>query len=339
MKTTRLGWLLGLGLLMSGCDQIEEGVNYLLSRDYDISLDWDSPDMDVDVTAQVKKIEDQIYEKRNESDETKRNYEMMKALCMTDMSLAAGGCEPARFPPRIPRFIWAFGCIVEENGQRVFKPREQCTMVMDCQATDIAAIQSYVPGDTLPAGNGCIDSSTWFEQIPGLDELAKIAQAVKGDLSTAGSLKDVKQVKKVTVNKIVVKVKQNSLTYDVPVLNTYVGKPVTESEVKDAKALINSGKIALFGTLDPIPAGSTDDKKMNLSDEGKTRLSDALLGMKATLAVETQLDVPPPTDNAAPDNCAADNGSTPCESYPKPSGHIKASVWMAVTFTVNPRGE
>lgn len=338
MRAKGLGVLLGLAVTGCGVD-LEDQVNYLLSRDYDITMTWETPaDIPIDVGAQVAKLEDQIYQQREQSAEAGRSYAVLKAVCQTDPSM--GACEPARFPPRIPRYAWPVGCVV--NGSLL--PRQQCTMPLECEPTDLATLQAWQanPSGPAPAGNGCVDVSTWLEQVPNLEEVTAVAKAVNADLSKEGSLKSVKQVKKVTVNRVTVKFKSNSLTLAIPEVGTYVGAPVSDEAVQDARALIADGRLKLFGSLSQTPPFWLGNKNMSLTSAGKAALSEALLGLKATLAAETHLDVPPETTPADPDNClnpaTSPTSATPCEGFPKPDGTVKVRIEMNLTFTVNASG-
>ena len=226
-------------------------------------------------------------------------------------------------------------------------------MALTCEPTDPATLENGYNPASPPAGNGCVDVGSWLEQVPGFSDMTDIAEAAKVDLASkvGGSVKDVKQVKKVTVNRVTLKFKENSFTYPIPQTESFIGEPVSDDEVKDAKALIRDGKINLFGTLSETPALFTGNKNMSISAEGKTQLSEALLGLKGTVAAQAHLTVPPETDAARVDNCkeaghAVNEPAEYCESFPKPGdgkvdpvyGKIKMSVEMEVVVRINPSG-
>ncbi|MEW5855361.1 MAG: hypothetical protein AB2A00_41690 [Myxococcota bacterium] len=349
MTLRRACLVAGLALAGSGCEILQSEIQRALGADYDIPLQQEGPDMTVDVGEQVTKLEDEIFDKRNESDEARQNYEILVALCKTEPGKV---CEPqARFPKLIPRYLWPYGCIVDGNdgvdagpaGFTYISDPEECTMPLTCEKTDLTALTNGIDPQNPPAGNGCVDISDWLSQIEGLDEITQVAQAAKADLSEHGSLKNVKQVKKVTINRVIFHFKENSFTYAIPAMDAFVGPPVGEEEVKDAKALIADSKVTLFGTLSETAAKFTGEKDMSLNAEGKAKLSDALRSLKATVAAQANFEVPPETVAADADNCRdpahLPTGASPCEGFPKPDGLVKLSVELAVTVTVNPQGK
>jgi hypothetical protein len=352
MKTVKLGVLAGLALALSGCEAVEAEITRLWQSDYDLPITWESPDVDIDVGKQVNKVEDQINQQKDADDAGRRNYAMLRALCETEPGRS---CEPARFPKRIPRYLWPYGCIVAggDAGAPQFLPKEQCTMALTCQPTDPASLEGGFNPSNPPAGNGCVEVGAWLEQVPGFSDMTDVAQAAKVDLSSkvGASVKDVRQVKKVTVNRVTLKFKENTFTYPVPATDTYIGEPVSDEAVKDAKALIAAGKVDIFGSLSQVPAEYVGNKNMSLNAEGKKKLSDALLGLKGTVAAEAHLEVPPETEADRADNCLdpahpVTHATDYCESFPKPGdaqaspsyGKIKMSVEMEVVVRVNPSG-
>jgi hypothetical protein len=333
--------VVGLALpWLCGCDILLTEINYWLGQDIIVPVAQEGPEMTVNVDEEVTKIEDGINQKKD-SAEGRSNYEILKALCETEPNK---NCEPARFPARIPRYLWPYGCFVTDatTGFKIYKEKEQCTDDMACEETDIQQLQNVDPTN-LPTGNGCIDVSDWVAQVPGFSDLTTVARATKMDFSEKGSLEDSKQVKKVHVDEVIVHFKSNSLTYPIPSTGTYVGAPVSEAEANDAKALISNGTVVLFGELTETAAAFTGDKSMTMNSEGQGLLSDAVKGFRATIAAQTTLDVPPDTVPEQADNCRhADhlpNGSDPCEGFPKPGGQATFTVEIALTFTINIKGQ
>lgn len=325
-----------------GCAEVESEVNRILGSDYDITVTGQTPDVTFDLGEQVRRVEDRINDRKNNGGDDTRNYNTLKILCETE---PGADCTTARFPARIPRFAWPAGCIVTENNLRVYKQPEQCTMALNCERTDQAALETFISNPnpaSLPAGNGCVDVEEWLSSVDGFEDMTKIAQATNLDLSEQGSLKGVKQVKKVIVNSVVMKFKDNGLTYAVPLSRYYVGEPVTDSQAQNAKQLIADGEVVEFGTLPEAAAMFNGNRTMTVNTAGKALLSDALISFRAALAAQAELVVPPVTDDALADNCKDPTTTvvtTPtCQSFPKPGGTVKLAVELTVTFTVNPSG-
>ncbi|MBI5493947.1 MAG: hypothetical protein HY904_02905 [Deltaproteobacteria bacterium] len=334
----RLGMLAGAAIVAAGCGtDIEGEINRILGSDYDITVSQESPDITVNVSEQVTKLEDKI------NSDGGSNRQILVTLCKADPAATTCDTDP-RFPVRIPRYIWPAGYINRSTNPPTLVPAANHTTSSTCDPTDPALVASGTVSTTsLPPGNGCVDVSAWLMEVDGVEELTKIAQAVKFDLSEKGSLKDVSQVRKVTVQRVTFKFKENSFPYAVPTTEMFVGKPVSDEEVRVAKQLIADQKVTLFGTLSNVTAMFTGNRNMQLEAAGKAVLSDAIRGFKATLAAQAQPDIPPETDAAREDNCKMPGHLVTerddyCESFAKPGGTVKFSVEMEVTFTVRPSG-
>ncbi len=347
MRKSHGAFLVVAGLFSAGCDglteeDVEREVNRILGSDYDISVEQEGPDMTANLGEQITRLEDEINNRKNDSAEDKQRYDILLELCKTEPGKA---CEPvARFPVRVPRFLWPFGCLDRSGAIPVYTPAAQCTMAMECVETPPEELDGFDPNNVnpmaLPTGNLCVDVSKWLAQMPELQEYAKIAQAVAFDFSEHGNLKGA--VKKVTINRITFRFKENSLTYAIPVLETYAGRPVSDADAQQPKVLIMDGRVTKFGTLRDIPAMFLGARNMQLEPDGQRVLSERILNVRATLAAQAMMVIPPETEAVRADNCMDPahyvNAADYCESFPKPDGATKFSVEMAVTFTVNPSG-
>jgi hypothetical protein len=336
----RCAVLCGVWALGSGCD-FEKEWNTITGADYDIPVEQETPETTIDIGQQITRLEDQLNSKKNDSTEDMERYKILLAVCKTEPNKV---CEPtARLPVRVPRYVWPAGCIDATTVPPTIHTAEECTAPMACEETDPAALEAYLanPGPTAPAGNGCVDVSKWISQIPNIADYTTVAGAVHFDVSSQGSLKDVSVVKKVTVTKVQVNYKENTFNYPIPSTEAFVGAPASDQETADAKKLIADNKVTKFGTLPVTPETYTGSKTMALEADGKAKLSDAIRGFKATLAARAALTVPPDTDANRQDNCRDPahlvNSADYCESFPKPDGHLKVSLTVAVTFTFNAR--
>jgi len=324
-----------------GCGgDFEAEFNRIIGSDYDLPVTATSPAMDLDVGEQVIRMEDEINARKDDGDDERQTYEILLALCQSE---PGRNCSPARFPSRIPRYMWPYGCIVEENGMPTFKEADLCVMEMSCQETPLSEVENGINPMMPPSGNGCIDVKKWIEQIPNLQEYLTVAGATKYDLSDKIDLSDSTRVKKVNVDRVVFHFSENTITYPIPDLTTYVGDVVTEAETQDAKKLIRDGAVVKFGTLPETSAMFNGAKAMQVDADGKAVLSDKLKGFSATIAEQAIFNFPGETDAARLDNCKdpahlPSNATEYCESFPKPDGKTKFAVEMTVTFTVNAAG-
>lgn len=341
----------GLGVVVAvlvggGCTAFQAEIDRIVGADYDIPVTGFTPEVTLNLTEQVTRLEDQVNDRKDNSDDDRRNFLVLQALCETE---PGRDCTVARFPIRIARFVWPFGCITRDaQNLPTYNQPDACTMPLTCAPTDQATMEAILNGGAVdpqnpPQGNGCVDVETWVSQMENYEDMTHVVQATVMDLSTNGSLKDIRQVKKVTVTRVTMKFKDNSLTYAIPQTHYFVGPVVSEAETQDGKQLIVDGKVTEFGILNEVAAMFNGGKNMQLTSEGKALLSDALRGFKATVAAQAVLVIPPATEAAREDNCKdpahlVTNASGYCESFPKPGGETKLSVEMDVVFTVNAGG-
>ncbi|MFH1809885.1 MAG: hypothetical protein ABIJ09_14160 [Pseudomonadota bacterium] len=181
-----------------------------------------------------------------------------------------------------------------------------------------ASIPRQLP-DPRPGNQGqTLNVTDWMGSLPALDDLKDISQAISFNPGQEVGVSTPEQVKKVTITGLVVKFKDNTLTYPMPPMKTYVGTGIENAALEDAQQLIEQSRVTLFGTLDEIPAADVQPHPMALDDAGKSSFSEALKKLDVALAVQSVVDFPPP-------------GTGPIT---KPDGKGTMSATIKATFTI-----
>jgi hypothetical protein len=177
-------------------------------------------------------------------------------------------------------------------------------------------IPRQIPDPANPGQN--LDVTQWLGSLEALDDLKDISQAISFNPGAEVGVSTPEQVKKVTITGIVVKFRDNSLTYPLPPMQTYVGTGIEQAALEDAAQLIEDSRVTAFGTLEQIPAGDVQPHPMALDDAGKSAFSDALKKLDVALAVRSVVEFPPA-------------GTGPIA---KPDGTGTLSATIKATFTV-----
>jgi hypothetical protein len=155
-----------------------------------------------------------------------------------------------------------------------------------------------IPGNTLPPGINVT--------IP----LPIPAQQV--DLSTRSELKDYKnqlnKIKSVEVTVINLNAESNSLTFELPAADLYLGD-LNVTDIDGAKK---------FAVTPKIPAGSTGVNAIQFTTDGRKTLSDFMLELKFAFLGQVNVVINSDTNNTIP------------------AGVLSGQVQIGVKFTVDP---
>ncbi len=192
----------------------------------------------------------------------------------------------------------------------------------DGRACNPPTLPSQIPrqiDDPRPGFEGeTLNIEDWLTTLDALDDLKDISQAVSFNVGEAVGVSTPDQVTKVTVTSIVVQFSDNTLTYAMPTMQVHTGTGIENAALEDAAALVDQGRVTMFGTLEEIPPMDVQPHPMALDDAGKTAFSEALKQLDVALAVSCVVDFPPA-------------GTGP---IPKPDGKGTLTATIKATFTV-----
>lgn len=172
-----------------------------------------------------------------------------------------------------------------------------------------------------------IDISQWLDEDGlGIDVSNQLSTAISVDLreelgDDLDRIGDPSQIDSVAISRLAVDYKENTLTFDVPAVDLYIGPSGLDTD--DAAALISAGSVTKIGTLERRSEG-TGPSDVEFVSGGADRFSDAIKSLEFTAVM------------AVPDSETINLREGAAQgTLQKPGGEAEVTLQVEVTFTIN----
>lgn len=271
-------------LLIAGAVTIFGAASGCGGEGFSLPLEFESQPYSVDVDEHVVDFEVNAC-----ADEDSENCRVIKALDRSDDGEVS---NPPTIPTEFPTEVDVEEC--DENG--------------NCASTTV-------------------DISQWLDEDGlGLDVSNQLSTAIGVDLreelgDELDQIGDPSQIDTVSITRLAVDYKENTLTFDVPAVDLYIGPGGLDTD--DAAALISAGSVTKVGTLERRGQG-TGPANVEFVSGGSDRFSDAIKSLEFTAVM------------AVPDSETINLREGAAQgTLQKPGGEAEVTLQVEVTFTVN----